>query len=164
MEVNIKNIVLFGSVIATALSSGLFYAWVVSVIPSTKKNSAQAYLETMQSINKEILNPGFFIIFFGALVLLIGSSYLQYRVKVDTIFYLVLAATLFYAIGTIGTTMLGNVPLNNIVEAYDLSSFTADDYQKARELYEQKWNNLNLLRTVSGLISFVLILLALAKS
>lgn len=164
MEFNIRNIVLFASVVTTALSAGLFYAWVISVIPGTKKISDQAYLETMQSINREIINPGFFIIFFGALILLICCSYLQFKVRVDTVFYLVLSATLIYAIGTIGTTMFGNVPLNNMVEVIDLSVFTADDYRSAREAYEEKWNNLNLVRTIAGLVSFVLILLALAKN
>lgn len=164
MEFNIRNIILLASVITTALSAGLFYAWVVSVIPGTKKVSEQAYLETMQTINREILNPGFFIIFFGALIFLICSSYLQFKLKVDSTFYLVLAATLFYAIGTIGTTMLGNVPLNNMVETLDLSTFTAEDFFNARDAYEEKWNNLNLVRTLAALVSFILILLALVKN
>lgn len=164
MEFSIRNIALFSSVVTTALSAGLFYAWVISVIPGTKRISDQAYIETMQSINREILNPGFFIIFFGALVLLICSSYLQYKLRVDTVFYLTLAATLCYAIGTIGTTMVGNVPLNNIVEAMDLTSFTAEDFRQAREAYEIKWNVFNMIRTIAGLVSFVLILLALAKN
>ena len=118
----------------------------------------------MQSINREILNPGFFIIFFGALILLICSSYLQFKLKIDSTFYLVLAATLCYTIGTIGTTLLGNVPLNNILEALDLSTFTVGDFFNARDAYEEKWNNLNLVRTLAALISFILILLALVKN
>ena len=115
MEFNIKNSILLLSVIMTALSAGLFYGWVVSVIPGTKKITDQAYLETMQTINREILNAGFFIIFFGSLFLLLASTFLQYQVKVDTAFYLTLMATLLYFFGTIGVTMFGNVPLNNMV-------------------------------------------------
>jgi len=164
MEFNIKNSVLLLSVIATALSAGLFYAWVVSVIPGTRKISDQAYLETMQSINREILNIGFFAIFFGALFLLLGSTFLQYRAQVGSAFYLTLTATIIYAAGTIGVTMFGNVPLNNMVEAMNLSTFTPEDYRNARLAYEVKWNNFNLMRTIAALASFVLILLALAKS
>lgn len=164
MEFSIRNIVLFGSVVSTALSAGLFYAWVISVIPGTKKISDQNYLETMQSINREILNPGFFIIFFGALVLLMLSSYLQFKVRVDELFYYVLTATLFYGFGTMGVTMLGNVPLNNILESHDLTSFASQDAHLARAAYEAKWNMLNLVRTCSALISFLLILVAFAKN
>ena len=152
------------SVVLTALSAGLFYAWVVSVIPGTKKIPDQAYLETMQSINREILNVGFFTIFFGALISLIISTILQYQVKVDGIFYLILSAMAIYAIGTIGVTMFGNVPLNNIVEAMDLSSFSADDFRNARAQFESKWNTLNLMRTIAALVSFVLVLFAIVKS
>lgn len=164
MELNSRNIVLLASVITTALSAGLFYAWVVSIIPGTKKISDQAYLETMQSINREILNPGFFILFIGALLLLTACCYLQYTFRVDTVFYLTLAAALFYSLGTVGTTMFGNVPLNNMVEAMDLTSFTAADFSKARQAFENQWNNLNLIRTIAALVSFVLILMALVNS
>lgn len=164
MEFNIKNFILLASVILTALSAGFFYAWVVSVIPGTKKIPDQAYIETMQSINREILNVGFFTMFFGALFLLLASSFLQYRTPVGSVYYLTLAATLVYAIGTIGVTMFGNVPLNNVVESLDLSTFTAQDFKDARVAYEEKWNNLNLIRMIAALISFILVLLALAKS
>jgi len=159
MELNFRNIILLLSVVLTALSAGLFYAWVVSVIPGTKKITDQAYLETMQTINREILNAGFFIIFFGALFFLLGSTYLQYKVKVDTAFYFTLIATIIYAFGTVGVTMFGNVPLNNIVEALDLSTFTTEDYRTARLAYEERWNTLNLIRTICALVSFILILL-----
>lgn len=164
MEMNIKSITLFLAIITTALSAGLFYAWVVSVIPGTKRIPDQAYLETMQSINRAILNPGFFIIFFGAIVLLGASTFLQYRIKIDSTFYLMLSATLIYLFGTLGVTMFGNVPLNNIVEALDLSNFTEVNFKNARHAYEEKWNQLNLIRTIAALISFFLILLAGLKN
>ena len=164
MEMNTKNIILFITVFLTALSAGLFYAWVVSVIPGTKKIPDQAYLETMQSINREILNVGFFVIFFGALLSLMLSSYLQYRIQVGPVLYYTLSATLIYAVGTIGVTMLGNVPLNNMIDAMDLSSFNLEDFRNARVAYEGQWNTLNLVRTSAALISFFLVLIALVKT
>jgi len=164
MEYSAKSIFLFLSVVLTGLSAGLFYAWVVSVIPGTKKITDQSYLETMQSINREILNTGFFVIFFGSIIILIIATYLQYRVSTGSIFYYTLAATLIYGIGTIGVTMLGNVPLNNVLDALDLSSFSKEDFANARLAYEDRWNQLNFIRMISSLSSFVLILVALAKS
>lgn len=164
MELNAKHIFLFLSVILTALSAGLFYAWVVSVIPGTKKITDLAYLETMQTINREILNAGFFIIFFGSLIVLLGSTFLQYRAAVNSVFYYTLFATILYGIGTIGVTMFGNVPLNNLLESLDLSTLTAEDFRNTRVAFEEKWNHLNLIRTVAALISFVLVLVAFAKN
>ena len=68
------------SIVLTGLSAGLFYAWSVSVIPGTQKIENLTYLNTMQSINREILNPWFFLIFFGSLITLLGSTYFTYPV------------------------------------------------------------------------------------
>lgn len=160
MELNLKSITLFLAIVTTALSAGLFYAWVVSVIPGTRKISDQAYLETMQSINRAILNPWFFVIFMGPVLLLIASTFFQYQLGIDQRFYLLLAATLTYIIGTLGVTMFGNVPMNNVVDVMNLSTFTPADFKEARTAYEVRWNQLNLLRTVAALASFVLVLLA----
>lgn len=65
MEITIKSIVLLGTVILTGLSAGFFYAWSVSVIPGTQHISDTSYLQAMQSINRAILNPLFFVVFFG---------------------------------------------------------------------------------------------------
>lgn len=63
-----KTIVFFITALLNALSTGFFFAWSVSVILGTKKVGHLTYLETMQSINREILNPLFFIVFFGSLI------------------------------------------------------------------------------------------------
>lgn len=158
MEMSLKAIIYMLAIITTALSAGIFFAWVFTVIPGTRKITDQAYLETMQSINKEILNPGFFIVFFGAVLFLIVNTFFHYQVKIDTAFHLSLSATLIYLIGTIGITMVGNVPLNNIVEAMDLSTFSMEDFKEARLAYEVKWNQFNMVRMLAAFISFVLLL------
>jgi len=164
MTIKMNDIVLSITLILTALSAGLFYAWVVSVIPGTRKISDQAYLEYMQSANKEILNIGFFLIFMGTLVLLLVNAFLQYKVGVGEVFYFSLGAMLTYFIGTMGVTFLGNIPLNNTLEAYDLSKMTASNFQKARQAFEGRWNMFNLMRTIAALISFILVLVALIKN
>jgi len=78
MELSIKTLSIFGAVILTGLSAGLFYAWSVSVIPGTQKVSDSTYLQTMQSVNRAILNPVFFSVFFGSALLLILASFFQY--------------------------------------------------------------------------------------
>ncbi len=164
MDWNARSIFLLLSTITTALSAGIFYAWVVSVIPGTKRISDQAYLETMQSINREILNPGFFVIFLGSVILLVISTAIEYKFKTQGAFYFVLSATLVYIFGTVGVTMFGNVPLNNMVDAMDLSSFSSQDFKNARIAYEDQWNNLNLVRTIAALLAFVLMLLTIFKN
>lgn len=159
MEISIKSFVLFGAVVLTGLSAGLFYAWSVSVIPGTQKVIDSTYLETMQSINRAILNPAFFLVFFGTLVLLsIGSIYEFHTNR--TVFWLLLGASITYLIGTIGVTGLGNVPLNDQLEALQFRELTADKISAFRKYYETNWNTLHQVRTAFAVLSFLLVTLA----
>lgn len=159
MEISIKSFILFGAVVLTGLSAGLFYAWSVSVIPGTKKVADPAYLETMQSINRAILNPSFFLIFFGSIFFLsIASIYEFHENKVT--FWLLLGASIFYLIGTVGVTGLGNVPLNNQLDALELTKINASNIAEFRKFYELNWNRMHLIRTIFAVISFLLSVLA----
>lgn len=159
MEISIKSFILFGAVVLTGLSAGLFYAWSVSVIPGTQKVADPAYLETMQSINRAILNPSFFLIFFGSIFFLsIASIYEFHENKVA--FWLLLSASIFYLIGTVGVTGLGNVPLNNQLDALELTKINASKIAEFRKFYELNWNRMHLIRTIFAVISFLLSVLA----
>lgn len=159
MELTGKTIVAFAAVIFTGLSAGLFYAWSVSVIPGTKKVADLPYLQTMQSINRAILNPAFFIIFFGSLIALgIGSVY-QFSHN-QASFWLMFAAFICYFIGTMGVTAWGNVPLNNQLDALDLVEMSTGKIREFRHYYETNWNRLHLARTIFSVISFSFSILA----
>ena len=158
MKLSIEIITLFATVLLTGLSAGFFYTWAVSVIPGTKKIATPAYLETMQSINREILNPWFFAVFFGCLILLIASTIMQYEMK--PAFLLLLLAAIVYTLGTFGVTAFGNVPLNDALDAIDLAVADVTELTDFRWNYEVKWNRLHLIRTVSALVSFLLSLAA----
>jgi uncharacterized membrane protein len=154
MELSIKSITLFTAIILTGLSAGLFYAWMVSVIPGTRKVVDITYLESMQSINRAILNPAFFLIFFGSPLALAISTIQQFNSGIS--FWLLLAATLIYMFGTFGVTALGNVPLNDALDVLDLAELGESKIAEFRKSYEQKWNRLHLIRTVFSVLSFSL--------
>ncbi|WP_204346591.1 DUF1772 domain-containing protein [Psychroserpens algicola] len=154
-----KTVVLFITVVLNALSVGFFFAWSFSVILGTKKVANITYLETMQSINKEILNPVFFIVFFGSLIALILNAYLQYSNK--TVFYLVLASAIVYLVGTFGITAFGNVPLNNQLEVLNINQLSVLELKDFRIYYENSWNQYHNLRTMSSMISFILLLISI---
>ncbi len=160
MEITVKTVILFSALILTGLSAGFFYAWQVSVIPGTLKVNDQVYLQAMQSINKEILNPAFFLIFLGSFILLsIGSVYEFHADK--TAFWLILFSAISYLLGTLGVTIFGNVPLNDQLEALNLSGLTEVELLGFRSHFEGKWNRLHLIRTAFSILSFVLLAFAL---
>ena len=160
MDLSIKSFVLIGSIVLTGLSAGLFYAWSVSVIPGTQKITDATYLETMQSINRAILNAPFFLIFFGSIVFLSVASIYQFHNK-DLTFWLLLAASIIYLIGTVGVTGLGNVPLNDQLDVLKLSELNSGKMAEFRKFYEANWNRLHLVRTVFAVSSFILCVFAI---
>lgn len=157
METSIKSLTLFSAIVLTGLSAGLFYAWSVSVIPGTKRVSDLTYLETMQSINRAILNPAFYLIFFGSLVALAASTVQNFSSQLT--FGFLLAATLLYLIGTFGVTAWGNVPLNNGLDVLEWAELGAEEIAETRRQYEGPWNRLHLIRTVCAVLSFIFSLL-----
>ncbi|MEO1436396.1 MAG: DUF1772 domain-containing protein [Bacteroidota bacterium] len=159
MEFSIKSITLFIGITLTGLSAGLFYAWLVSVIPGTRKVVDLIYLESMQSINRAILNPAFFLSFFGAPILLGISTWQHYGT--GQVFWLLLTAALTYLFGTFAVTAFGNVPLNDALDVLDLAELSQSEAQRFRKNYETKWNRLHVIRTVFNLLSFGLSLMAI---
>ncbi len=155
----LKNITLYTAVLLTGLSAGFFYTWQVSVIQGTKLITDKSYLETMQSINRAILNPWFFIIFMGSLLVLLSASYMQYRSGNAISLALIIIATLTYLIGTIGVTALGNVPMNDALDKVNLANLDSYAMQKVRQGYELRWNQLHTIRTIFSVVAFALSLL-----
>ena len=139
------------TLILTGLSAGFFFAWSVTVIPGTKTVSDKTYLETMQNINKKIINPIFFIMFFGPALLLIYAAIDLDPIKVS--------AAITYLIGPISITMTRNVPLNNTLEEKDLNQMSKAEEKEFRRNYENKWNFWHYTRTVISVISFILVAL-----
>lgn len=146
------------TILLIGLSGGLFYAWQVSVIPGTLKISDPSYLETMKSINKEILNPYFFVIFFGALLLVITDAGIHLFNTWNMSTFCVAIAAILYAI-TFGITAFGNVPLNDALEALQLNELNASELKNFRNYYELAWNKYHLYRTWTSVIAFIFIIL-----
>lgn len=155
-----KGNILLITVLLTGLSAGLFYAWQVSIIPGTRKTPDLTYLESMQSINREILNPLFFLIFFGPMLMMILSAIGLYQTHNLQTFIWVFIAALIYIIGTVGVTAFGNVPMNNTLETFELSQFSMAQLKDARIAYEGKWNQYHLIRTGFSVVSFGMLLWA----
>lgn len=145
----------------TALIAGLFYAFSCAVNPGLGKLSDERYLAAMQSINKEIQNLLFLSSFMGTLLLLPLSTWLQFRIGVTDSFWLLLTATFVYAIGVFGLTMFGNVPLNQALDRFNLSSAAAKEMTIQRERFEIPWNRFHRIRTVASVLTVMLVIAAL---
>lgn len=142
----------------TALIGGLFYAYSCSVVLGLGKLSDAEYLKSMQSINREILNSVFFISFIGTAFLLPATTFL-YRGHHPVFIFLLLAA-IAYLVGVFGVTVIGNVPLNDQLDQFDILNSTSEQIKIMRETFESRWNFLNNIRTLFSVISIVLVVCA----
>ncbi len=147
------TLVLIITAVLTALIGGLFYAYSCSVVLGLGKLSDAEYLKAMQHINREILNPVFFLSFMGTAILLPVSAFL-FRGQPAFIFLLLAALT--YLIGVFGVTVAGNVPMNDMLDRFDISGATSGAIKQMRDNFESRWNFLNNIRTVFSVISIIL--------
>ncbi len=155
MEITLKTLVLFSAILLTGLSAGLFFAWQVSVIPGTKRVQDSVYIETMQKINRAIINPPFMVIFLGPLFLQIISFVLYWNTSKTL--WLILGASILYGIGTVIVTGLGNVPLNDKLDTLSLNDLIEKQMASERQYYEARWNRLHTVRTVFAVLSFIVL-------
>ncbi|MDM1555250.1 DUF1772 domain-containing protein [Chryseobacterium indologenes] len=152
------TVLLLITAVLTALIAGLFYAYSCSVVLGLGKLSDAEYLKAMQNINREILNPVFFMSFMGAAVLLPVSTF--FLRGEQSVFIFLLLATLAYLIGVFGVTVVGNVPMNDQLDRFDISGSTTEAIKQMRDNFENRWNFLNNIRSVFSVISITLLVCA----
>ena len=141
----------------SAIMAGLFFSYSFSVVPGLGKLADIDYLKAMQSINREIQNPLFFICFFGTIIFLPLITFLDYSER-QLSFWLLLSATLIYYIGVFGITIFGNIPLNNQLEKFNLQNETTAAISALRARFENRWNFLGNIRTACSIISLILLI------
>ena len=158
-----SSITLFSTLLFSGLIAGLLYSYSCSVNIGLKALPDDAYVKAMQSINRAIQNPYFFVCFVGLLLLFPISAWQSYGRVPLTSFYLLLAAALLYFIGVFGVTVFGNVPLNNQLAQFDISKASSGEISIMRTAFEAPWNKYHFLRTAVAVLSFGLTIAALFK-
>ncbi len=151
-------IVLFLATMSTGLMAGIFFTWTNAVTPGIGKLKDIEYLSALQSMNRVILNPVFYLIFICPILTLPLTTILNYNSQSSLVFILLLVATTLYLTGAFVITIIGNIPLNNLLHKNDLVDFSLKNALNLRNRIEEKWNNYNLVRTISSFISFILLI------
>lgn len=157
----ITQLLQIAAILLTGLLAGLFYGYDCSVIKGLGHLQNDAYLRAFQSINKSIQNPWFFLSFMGSLLVLPVASWLSY--KQGAAFYFLLSASLLYFIGVFGVTMSCNVPLNEQLANFQISTATESEIFAMRKTFEHSWNTWHRIRTVAAIGVFGLTILSLLK-
>lgn len=149
-----KQPLLLLSLLSTGLVGGLMYGWTVSVLPGLRKISDTNYVSTMQSINREIINPGFTVPFIVTPLILAVAAVVHIRAGQSRRGWILASAAVTYALGLLGVTFGGNIPLNNTLEAFDLAAGAPNAIAAMRADYEGPWNTWHYVRTAASVIAF----------
>ena len=159
-----NSVLLVITTLFAGLIAGLFYSWSISVTPGLAKLGDENYLSSFQSMNRAIINPVFLIVFMGLAILLILLSYFSYNSPTPVQFWYILSAAVLYLVGVMLVTFLGNIPLNNSLEALQINSMNVEQMASFRLGFESKWNTLNTIRTICSSLSFLSLVVACIHS
>ena len=64
-----------------------------------------------------------------------------------------IAASITYIAGVLAVTAAGNIPLNNALAKFDISSASATAIADQRKAFETSWNRFHLIRTIFSIIT-----------
>lgn len=154
--IKLNFIITISLCICVALTSGLLFAFSIAVSPGLRHVSDIEFIKVMKNISREILNPLFFICYFGPLLLFPIAIYFQSAIS-DR--WLLIIGFIFYLL-VIGITATINVPLNNRVEQMDILHTAQPDIAALRHLFEHKWTYWNNIRSGLSTASLICLLLA----
>ena len=163
MGFTLENTAIIALVLLTGLSAGLCFTWTNAVTPGIGRLDDLGYLQSFQQMNRTILNPVFFVVFFGPFFLNLISIYL-FKSNSSHLLWLLILAGVLYFFGVLVVTVFGNVPLNEMLDKTDLGIASIDEIRQLREKFEVKWNRLHSIRTFTSIISFLLLIISLSQN
>jgi uncharacterized membrane protein len=148
------------SALGCGLVAGIFFAFSTFVMKALAQLQPAQGITAMQSINITVINPWFFVAFFGTAatcLLLTISSLLKWH-QPGAVFLLI--GSLLYLIGTVLVTIAFNVPLNDALAiAKPNSPESADLWAR----YLTNWTVWNHVRTIAALAAATLLTIALCN-
>jgi uncharacterized membrane protein len=151
-------IVTLTTALGCGLIGGVFFAFSSFVMPALKRLPSAEGISAMQSINELAVTPAFMSALFGtaaACLGLIGWAVISWG---DRSSALVLAGGMLYLVGTIGVTVVRNIPLNE-----RLARLRSQDAGAAGlwDEYLTRWTAWNHVRAVTSLAAAITLTLAL---
>ncbi|MEU0565252.1 anthrone oxygenase family protein [Nonomuraea sp. NPDC005983] len=139
------------AIVLNGLMAGAFHAFSTSVVPGLDAVAADQAAESMRSMNRKILNPRFLSAFVLAPVASVAAGGLVLPLGQSGAAIAFFAAGVVYFVGALMVTGAVNVPLNNALEAGEVQW----------QGFSPRWTRWNTLRTVSSVISLLLLVAGL---
>lgn len=139
------------TLLTTAMMAGIYFIFSNTIMPALAQLAPESGAVAMQRINRVILNPGFFLLFFGSALLSLTLLLASWFIADTDIPYGVCAAILVLV--SFLVTVFFNVPLNN---ALDQAPLTQEVGIEVWQRYLSEWVMWNHVRTVATTIATAL--------
>ena len=145
------------SILGCALIAGVFFAFSTFVMNALSRLTPSQGIVAMKSINITAINPLFLTTLFGtaATCLFLAISSLSKLPETNAVY--LLSGSLVYLIGTIGVTIIFNIPLNDSLAKVSSDSIEGENLWVR---YLTDWTFWNHIRTLTSLLAAVLFTLA----
>lgn len=148
----------FFAILGTGLIAGSFFCFSSFVMPALGRLSPPQGIQAMQSIDITVINPLFMTVLFGTAILSIVIALAGVFFVTGPRSLILVTAAVLYVVGTIGITMVFNVPLNNKLAGLMPEASVAADFWRS---YLEVWTRWNSLRSVAALLSCAAFIYAL---
>jgi uncharacterized membrane protein len=139
--------------LGSGLIAGVFFIFSVAIMRALER--VPGGMAAMQSINVVIINPMFLGVFMGTAVLclvLAVASIMRWQSPGSA---WLLAGCLLYLVGSMGITIIFNVPMNNALVAADPSSSAGQEVWKNYLTNWTFWNHVRTIATLGASASFI---------
>ncbi len=148
--------------IVTALGCGLvagvFFAFSTFVMGALRRLPPAQGIAAMQSINVVVITPAFMTALFGTAIACLGLIVWAVISPGEWPVAAVVAGAALYLVGAIGTTMAGNVPMNDRLADLNPGDAEAAVYW---DEYVTRWTAWNHLRTAAALAAAAVLTVAI---
>ncbi len=154
----LMDILIIAAVLGSGLVAGIFFAFSSFVMRALGQLRENQGIAAMKAINVTVLNPWFFLAFFGTGAVCLPVAFLALGSAAGTNRAYLLAGCALYLFGCVLVTMVFNVPLNNRLAAAEPESRGAEALWAE---YLSRWTLWNHVRTAASLAAAGLFALAL---
>jgi uncharacterized membrane protein len=148
---------LWTSALGAILTAGVFFAFSSFIMRGLQRLPAGQGAAAMNSINMTVINPLFMAVFLGTGLVCATLAAMSLPALPSRGALKILAAAAAYIIGSIGVTMVFNVPLNNAL------ALGQGDSAALWAHYVKTWTAWNSVRGLASLAAGALMISALAS-
>ncbi len=145
---DLLDILTVAAVLGSGLVAGIFFAFSTFVMRALGRLPQDQGMAAMKAINITVLNPWFFLVFFGTGAVCLAVAFLASGSAAGMQRASLLAACALYLVGCLLVTVAFNVPLNDRLASVEPNSAGAGVFWGH---YLSRWTLWNHVRTAASL-------------